>query len=75
MFTIISISNNSTGLYMITKILYKFNLNKKERKMNKLTNGIISKCKNFSKTSYINKFDAQFSKNSEKSNIFQIFLE
>lgn len=43
--------------------------------MNKLTNGIISKCKNFSKTSYIKKFDAQFSKNSEKSNIFQIFLE
>lgn len=40
--------------------------------MNKLTNGIISKCKNFSKTSYINKFDAQFSKNSEKSNIFRI---
>lgn len=43
--------------------------------MNKLTNGIISKCKNLSKTSYINKFDAQFSKDSEKSNIFQIFLE
>lgn len=38
--------------------------------MNKLINGIIFKCKDFFKIFYIKKFDVQFLKNFEKSNIF-----